>query len=84
MSITGSELYDALTEAGSSAYAARAAAGLETRMINLEVRMTTMETELRMLKWMTGFNMILRIAVLIINFQMYMEVLEILKVASAN
>ena len=88
MSIMISELYDALTEAGSSTRTAReaaqAVASLETRMINLEVRMTAMETELRMLKWMTGFNMILLIAILGINFQMYMEVLEIVKAASAN
>lgn len=88
MSIMISELYDALTEAGSSTRTARdaaqAVASLETRMINLEVGMTAMETELRMLKWMTGLSMILLIALLGINFQMYMEVLEIVKTASAN
>lgn len=88
MSIMISELYDALTEAGSTTQTARkaaqAVADLGIRMTNLEVRMTAMETELRMLKWMTGFNMILLIAILGINFQMYLEVLEILKTASAN
>ena len=95
MSIMISELYDALTEAGSSSQGARraaeAVADLGTRMTNLEARMTAIEarmaaieTETRMLKWMIGFNMILLIALLGINFQMYMEVLEIVKAASAN
>ena len=95
MSIMISKLYDALTEAGSSTHTARqaaqAVANLETRMANIEARMTNIETEIRsikeqikMLKWMMGFMMVLLAAILGINFQMYMEVLEILKTASAN
>ena len=95
MSIMISELYDALTEAGSSTHSARSAAqsvadlgtrmtSLEARMTAIEARMTAIETETRMLKWMIGFNMILLIALLGINFQMYMELLEIVKAASAN
>lgn len=57
---------------------------LEARMTAIEARMTAIETETRMLKWMTGFNMILLIALLGINFQMYMEALEIVKAVSAN
>ncbi len=88
MSIMISELYDALTEAGSSTgtarKAAQAVAGLETRMANIEARLTNIETEIRMLKWMMGFIMVLLVALLVINFQIYMEVLEILKAASTN
>ena len=95
MSIMISELYDALTEAGSSAqtarHAAQAVANLDTRMASIEARMSSIEarmsnieTEIKMLKWMMGFIMVLLIAILGINFQMYMEVLEVLKAASSN
>ena len=95
MSIMISELYDALTEAGSSTQSARQAAqavanldirmaNIEARMTNIEARMTNIETEIKMLKWMMGFMMVLLVAILGINFQMYIEVLEILKSASSN
>ena len=88
MSIMISGLYDALTEAGSTTQTARAAtqavASLETRMANIEARLTNIETEIRMLKWMIGFIMVLLVALLGINFQIYMEVLEILRAASSN
>ena len=95
MGIMISELYDALTEVGSTTESTRSAAqavadlgtwmtSLDARMTAIEARMTAIETEIRMLKWMTGFNVILLIALLGINFQMYMELLEIVKAASAN
>ena len=95
MSIMISELYAALREAGSTTESARSASqavadlgtrmtSLEARMTAIEARMTAIETEVRMLKWMIGFNMILLIALLGINFQIYLEVLDILKAASLN
>ncbi len=81
MSIMITEMYDALTEAGAQPQRARAAA---ESVADAQTRMSNIEAEIRMLKWMTGLNMILLIALLGINFQMYMEVLGILKAASGG
>ena len=70
-----------LTEAGAGPKSARAAS---QSVADMDSRMGKIETEIRMLKWMTGLNMMLLIALLGINFQMYMEVLDIVKAASGS
>jgi hypothetical protein len=51
------EIYDALIEAGASEGKARA-------MTNYETRISKIESDLNLLKWMVGFNLALTVAVL--------------------
>lgn len=55
------EVYDALREAGASEERSRAAA---EAVANYEHRLSTLETDVKLLKWMAGFNIALSVAVL--------------------
>ena len=55
------EIYDALIEAGASEEKARAAA---RAMINYETRISKIESDMNLLKWMVGFNLALTVAIL--------------------
>ena len=55
------EIYDALLEAGASEVKARAAA---RAMTNYETRISKIESDLNLLKWMAGFNLATTVAVL--------------------
>ena len=55
------EIYDALIEAGASEEKARAAA---RAMTNYETRISKIESDLNLLKWMTGFNLAMTVAIL--------------------
>ena len=55
------KLYDALIEAGATEVKARAA----TRaMTNYETRISKIESDINLLKWMAGFNLALIVAIL--------------------
>ena len=55
------EIYDALIEAGASEGKARAAA---RAMTNYETRISKIESDINLLKWMVGFNLAMTVAVL--------------------
>lgn len=55
------EIYDALIEAGTSEEKARAAA---RAMTNYETRVSKIESDMNLLKWMVGFNLALTVAIL--------------------
>jgi len=55
------EIYDALIEAGASEGKARAAA---RAMTNYETRISKIESDINLLKWMAGFNLALTVAIL--------------------
>jgi len=55
------EIYDALIEAGASEEKARAAA---PAMTNYETRISKIESDLNLLKWMVGFNLAITVAIL--------------------
>ena len=55
------EIYDALIEAGASEPKARAAA---KAMTNYDSRISKIESDINLLKWMTGFNIALTVAIL--------------------
>jgi hypothetical protein len=55
------EIYDALIEAGASEGKARAAA---RAMTNYETRISKIESDINLLKWMVGFNLAMTVAIL--------------------
>ena len=55
------ELYDALIEAGTSEAKARAAA---RAMTNYESRISKIESDINLLRWMVGFNLAMTVAIL--------------------
>jgi hypothetical protein len=55
------EIYDALIEAGASEGKARAAA---RAMTNYETRISKIEGDINLLKWMAGFNLAMTVAIL--------------------
>ena len=55
------EIYDALVEAGASEVKARAAA---RTMTNYDTRVSKVESDLNLLKWMLGFNLAMTVAIL--------------------
>jgi len=55
------EIYDALIEAGASESKARAAA---RAMTNYETRISKIESDINLLKWMAGFNLAITVAIL--------------------
>jgi len=55
------EIYDALIEAGASEEKARAAA---RAMTNYETRISKIESDINLLKWMVGFNLAMTVAIL--------------------
>ena len=55
------EIYDALIEAGASEGKARAAA---RAMTNYETRISKIESDINLLKWMVGFNLAITVAIL--------------------
>ena len=55
------EIYDALIEAGASEGKARAAA---RAMTNYETRISKIESDMNLLKWMVGFNLAMTVAIL--------------------
>jgi hypothetical protein len=55
------EIYDALIEAGASEEKARAAA---RAMTNYDTRISKMESDINLLKWMAGFNLAMTVAIL--------------------
>ena len=55
------EIYDALIEAGASEGKARAAA---RAMTNYETRISKIESDINLLKWMAGFNLAMTVAIL--------------------
>jgi hypothetical protein len=55
------EIYDALIEAGASETKTRAAA---RAMTNYETRINKIESDINLLKWMSGFNLALTVAIL--------------------
>ena len=55
------EIYDALIEAGASEEKARAAA---RAMTNYETRISKIESDITLLKWMVGFNLAMTVAIL--------------------
>jgi len=55
------EIHDALIEAGTSEEKARAAA---RAMTNYETRISKIESDMNLLKWMVGFNLALTVAIL--------------------
>jgi hypothetical protein len=55
------EIYDALIEAGTSEEKARAAA---RAMTNYETRISKIESDINLLKWMAGFNLAMTVAIL--------------------
>lgn len=55
------EVYDALIEAGASENKARAAA---RAMTNYETRISKIESDINLLKWMAGFNLAITVAIL--------------------
>ncbi len=69
MPVMSGEVYDALTEAGASQEKARkaaeAVAGYENRFGGIESRITKVDGDLTLLKWMVGFNVALTVAVLV-------------------
>jgi hypothetical protein len=69
MPMLSAEVYDALTEAGASQEKARkaaeAVAGYESRFSAFEGRLTRIDGDLNLLKWMTGSSIALTIAVLV-------------------
>lgn len=68
MPVMSGEVYDALTEAGASQdkarKAAEAVAGYENRFSTIEGRLTKLDGDMTLLKWMVGFNVALTVAVL--------------------
>jgi len=54
------EIYDALIEAGASEEKARAARA----MTNYETRISKIESDINLLKWMVGFNLAMTVAIL--------------------
>jgi hypothetical protein len=55
------EIYDAFIEAGASEEKARKAA---RAMTNYETRISRIESDLNLLKWMVGFNLAITVAIL--------------------
>ena len=55
------EIYDAFIEAGASEDKARAAA---RAMTNHETRISKIESDINLLKWMSGFNLAMTVAIL--------------------
>jgi hypothetical protein len=55
------EIYDALIEAGASEGKARAAA---RAMTNYDTRISKIESDINLLKWMIGFNLATTVAIL--------------------
>jgi len=53
------EIYDALIEAGASEAKARARS-----MTNYETRISKIESDINLLKWMAGFNLAMTVAIL--------------------
>ncbi len=88
MSMMITELYDALTEAGTSPQTARqaaqAVAAQESRMTNIETEIKLIKEQLKTIKWMMGFFMLLSVAILGMTFQTYTVVLETLKAVSSG
>jgi hypothetical protein len=62
MAIMVAEVYDALRDAGASEEKARAAA---TAMAMHEPRFDAIASEMRLMRWMLGFNLALTVAVLL-------------------
>ncbi len=54
------EIYDALIEAGAREEKARAARA----MTNYETRISKIESDINLLKWMVGFNLAMTVAIL--------------------
>ena len=55
------EIYDALIEAGASEGKARAAA---RAMTNYETHISKIESDINLLKWMSGFSLAMTVAIL--------------------
>jgi hypothetical protein len=55
------EIYDAFIDAGASEEKARMAA---RAMTNYETRISKIESDLNLLKWMVGFNLAMTVAIL--------------------
>ncbi len=74
------EVYEAFKEAGASEEKAASAAeamaetaSADDRFEKIEIRLANLEADVKLLKWMTGFNLAISVAVLLMLISMGMK-----------
>jgi len=80
MSTMIKEVYEAFKEAGASEEKAASAAeamaetaSADDRFEKIEIRLANLEADVKLLKWMTGFNLAISVAVLLMLISMGMK-----------